>query len=159
MKNQFSILAAMLLLGTGCVPQIKPQPVACTMEAKLCPDGSYVGRTGPKCEFAPCPTVSGSGIEGQVLLGPNCPVQRIPPDPNCADRPYQATVSVQIIDGQEIMRFTTGTDGNFKVNLAPGNYLLVPVSAKIYPRGITQTVVVEKDKFTEVTISFDSGIR
>lgn len=31
------------------------EPVACTMEAKLCPDGSYVGRTGPKCEFAPCP--------------------------------------------------------------------------------------------------------
>lgn len=29
---------------------------ACTMEAKLCPDGSYVGRTGPNCEFAPCPT-------------------------------------------------------------------------------------------------------
>jgi len=30
-------------------------PVACTMEAKLCPDGSSVGRIGPKCEFAPCP--------------------------------------------------------------------------------------------------------
>ncbi|HBK33459.1 TPA: hypothetical protein DEP34_01865 [Candidatus Uhrbacteria bacterium] len=29
--------------------------VACTQEAKLCPDGSYVGRTGPKCEFAQCP--------------------------------------------------------------------------------------------------------
>lgn len=29
---------------------------ACTMEAKLCPDGSYVGRTGPNCEFSPCPT-------------------------------------------------------------------------------------------------------
>jgi hypothetical protein len=28
---------------------------ACTQEAKLCPDGSYVGRTGPNCEFAPCP--------------------------------------------------------------------------------------------------------
>lgn len=28
---------------------------ACTMEAKLCPDGSYVGRTGPKCEFSECP--------------------------------------------------------------------------------------------------------
>lgn len=33
----------------------QPQEVACTMEAKLCPDGSSVGRTGPKCEFAPCP--------------------------------------------------------------------------------------------------------
>jgi len=30
-------------------------PVACTLEAKLCPDGSYVGRIGPNCEFAPCP--------------------------------------------------------------------------------------------------------
>jgi hypothetical protein len=32
--------------------------VACTMDAKLCDDGSYVGRSGPKCEFAACPTTS-----------------------------------------------------------------------------------------------------
>lgn len=32
-------------------------PTVCTMEAKLCPDGSFVGRTGPKCEFAPCPAI------------------------------------------------------------------------------------------------------
>ena len=26
--------------------------IACTMDAKLCPDGvTYVGRSGPKCEF------------------------------------------------------------------------------------------------------------
>lgn len=29
--------------------------VACTMDAMLCPDGSYVGRTGPKCQFV-CPS-------------------------------------------------------------------------------------------------------
>lgn len=29
--------------------------VSCTLEAKLCPDGSAVGRVGPDCEFAPCP--------------------------------------------------------------------------------------------------------
>ena len=28
--------------------------VMCTMDAKLCPDGSYVSRTGPNCEFTPC---------------------------------------------------------------------------------------------------------
>ncbi len=28
---------------------------ACTQEAKVCPDGSAVGRTGPNCEFAACP--------------------------------------------------------------------------------------------------------
>jgi hypothetical protein len=30
-------------------------PQACTMEAKLCPDGTAVGRTGPNCAFAACP--------------------------------------------------------------------------------------------------------
>lgn len=33
-----------------------PNQTACTMEAKICPDGSAVGRSGPKCEFDPCPT-------------------------------------------------------------------------------------------------------
>lgn len=32
----------------------KTNEVACTMEAKQCADGSYVGRTGPNCEFSPC---------------------------------------------------------------------------------------------------------
>lgn len=27
----------------------------CTMDAKQCPDGSWVGRQPPRCEFAPCP--------------------------------------------------------------------------------------------------------
>ncbi len=29
--------------------------VFCTMDAKICPDGSSVGRQGPNCEFAACP--------------------------------------------------------------------------------------------------------
>lgn len=32
-----------------------PRTIFCTQDAKLCPDGSYVGREGPNCEFAPCP--------------------------------------------------------------------------------------------------------
>jgi hypothetical protein len=31
------------------------KPKACTQEAKQCPDGSYVSRTGPNCEFQACP--------------------------------------------------------------------------------------------------------
>ena len=37
-------------LNSGDIEQ-----VACTQEARLCPDGSYVGRIGPKCEFEACP--------------------------------------------------------------------------------------------------------
>lgn len=35
---------------------IEEEAILCTMDARQCPDGSYVGRTGPTCEFV-CPTV------------------------------------------------------------------------------------------------------
>ena len=42
-----------------CVKQIQKdkddKSVACTLEAKLCPDGSSVGRVGPNCAFKACP--------------------------------------------------------------------------------------------------------
>jgi translocator protein len=31
------------------------ETVFCTQDAKLCPDGSYVGRSGPDCAFDVCP--------------------------------------------------------------------------------------------------------
>lgn len=43
------------------------EPVACTMEAKLCPDGSYVGRVGPNCEFEACPIPEGAQFEDGVI--------------------------------------------------------------------------------------------
>lgn len=30
-------------------------PIACTMDAKMCPDGTYVGRIPPNCDFEVCP--------------------------------------------------------------------------------------------------------
>ncbi len=67
-KKIFIGLATFLLLaGAGCVakdtgnqqnPPAEPEPVFCTQEAKQCPDGSYVGRTGPNCEFTACPQAS-----------------------------------------------------------------------------------------------------
>jgi hypothetical protein len=55
-----SILALLLAcLVSACAGKSTPPPTdtpqACTKEAKVCPDGSIVGRTGPSCEFAPCP--------------------------------------------------------------------------------------------------------
>jgi len=65
----FSVVALFLL--AGCL-QTNP-PRACTEEAKLCPDGSYVGRTGPNCEFAPCPnTTNCTCPQGYILEGDTC---------------------------------------------------------------------------------------
>ena len=41
--------------------------VACTADAKQCSDGSYVGRSGPNCEFV-CPTVTSISTEIQAKI-------------------------------------------------------------------------------------------
>lgn len=51
--------------STVTVPSI-PVAQACTMEAKICPDGTAVGRSGPSCEFSPCPPETGEQSEGQT---------------------------------------------------------------------------------------------
>ncbi len=37
--------------------------IMCTMDARMCPDGSYVGRQGPDCQFQLCP--DGSDVNDQ----------------------------------------------------------------------------------------------
>ncbi len=53
MKKLFFIIIVSLLL-TACAAS-KSNVAVCTKEAKLCPDGTAVGRIGPNCEFAACP--------------------------------------------------------------------------------------------------------
>lgn len=59
-KNLFITSVLILFCGVLCFIFIdfpdKTHEVFCTMEAKLCPDGSYVGRTPPNCEFSRCPS-------------------------------------------------------------------------------------------------------
>lgn len=37
--------------------------VMCTQEVKMCSDGSYVGRTGANCAFAPCPKGTDTDVD------------------------------------------------------------------------------------------------
>jgi len=143
-----------------------PPPKACTLEAKQCPDGSYVSRTGPNCEFAACPGISpipteGKGIVGgTVTLGPTCPVERIPPDPKCADKPYQSTIEVRITGNNKIVATTQSDNkGAFQVSLSPGQYDINATSGAVFPRCSTSTVIVESDKTVTRDLSCDTGIR
>jgi len=58
MKTFLIFIAAAVFVFAGVfVSQnfFAEKSVYCTQEAKLCSDGSYVGRTGPNCEFSLCP--------------------------------------------------------------------------------------------------------
>ena len=48
-------VAQTFLFKNTAVPVV-PEGMACTMDAMMCPDGSYIGRIGPNCEFV-CPAL------------------------------------------------------------------------------------------------------
>ncbi|HOX97514.1 MAG TPA: hypothetical protein PL066_04165 [bacterium] len=54
-------------------PPLNEAPIACTMDAKICPDGSAVGRTAPDCEFAPCPGESAQKCDSCPMLSQPSP--------------------------------------------------------------------------------------
>lgn len=63
MKELLLGVVLIILLGLGsflyqnAIKENSPAgPIACTLEARVCPDGSAVGRTGPSCEFEACPS-------------------------------------------------------------------------------------------------------
>lgn len=67
----FKILA-IILIGLMAITAFSgcTQPTACTEEAKICPDGSAVGRNPAlNCEFDPCPA-TGSGADSGTIPMP-----------------------------------------------------------------------------------------
>ena len=148
-----------------------PQPpgggVACTEEAKICPDGSAVGRTGPNCQFV-CPGGGGgsilpytSGIRGTIMLGPTCPVERDPPDPNCADKPYKTQVAIYRASdlAHAIVQTQSDAQGKFETSLPPGQYSVGVGERTSMPSCPSTAVAVAPDVYTSVVINCDSGIR
>ncbi len=51
----------------------KPPVKGCSLEARICPDGSAVGRTGPNCEFTPCPQITTTPTPTPNLINESSP--------------------------------------------------------------------------------------
>ncbi len=49
------LAALLLLLLAACGT---PEPIACMEDAKVCPDGTTLSRTGPDCSFPDCPALA-----------------------------------------------------------------------------------------------------
>ena len=170
-KIIFGILIFFALVGLGVLGVFfgreSEEQVFCTQEAKLCPDGSYVGRTGPKCEFAECPTNNGggqgilpyqSGIEGTVLRGPMCPVVRVGEE--CPDAPYETEVIVRRASSEKVFAsIKSGKDGKFLINLPPGDYIVNAVNNCISKTCSDVSVAVGPDRVENIIVSCDTGIR
>ena len=107
---------------------------------------------------APTLTPSDSGVDGAVTIGPMCPVVQV--GNPCPNKPYQAEISVLSSSGRtEVLQLRTNADGLFHQVLAPGVYILHPLSPGAMPHSADIPFVVQPHSFTHVEVIYDSGIR
>jgi len=101
----------------------------------------------------------GTGIHGTVTLGPTCPVEKVG-EPPCVT-PYAATLVITSAEDDSVVaRVSSGPDGAFSVDVPPGDYVIVPQpGGDPYPTGTPVEVTVEAGAYTEIEVSYDSGIR
>jgi hypothetical protein len=97
------------------------------------------------------------GIAVLALRGPICPVAD--DGQACDDQPHQAWIDIRDGDGRRVIRIRTDEEGRFRVGLVAGQYRLVPESGDPFPVASPRDVEVSPGAFTEVTVSFDTGIR
>lgn len=96
-----------------------------------------------------------SGIDGTVVAGPTCPVET--EESPCPDRPVaDATVTAS---GRPAKRTTrTDDDGSFRMRLPNGSYDVTAKSEDVLFCE-TRPVRVYRNRYTDVTITCDTGIR
>ncbi|MDO8583751.1 MAG: hypothetical protein Q7R83_01070 [bacterium] len=170
MKNIFILVGALAFFGAGCsTPISPPSGRACTLEAKICPDGSAVGRTGPNCEFSVCPTsatstsITGTGtFVGTMTIGPICPVERV--DQPCLPTPEMfAAHKVFIYNVDRSKLITTlipDAKGNFTTVLPEGAYTVDVVHQAVgFVRGAPSTVTIISGETVTISMDIDTGIR
>jgi hypothetical protein len=116
--------------------------------------GLLVGGCGASDLLQP---TANQGIEGMVSIGPMCPVQTI--DDPCPDAPYEAWIEVSTAMGGFVTRVRSAEDGTFRIGLRPGRYVLDPETDGRLPMAAEQTADVVRGAYTQVQISYDSGIR
>ena len=98
-----------------------------------------------------------SGIEGRVLLGPQCPV--VTEESPCPDEPVAAEVVAMRLEDHETFSVRSGSDGRFRLALPPGDYevqALVTAGA-MFAKPVN--VTVPPGEFVRVEVPLDTGIR
>jgi hypothetical protein len=103
-----------------------------------------------------------SGARGDVTAGPVCPVESVPPEPQCAPRGFKTTIRVRTTKSTHklVKKVQSHDDGSFKARLRPGSYVLEPASGSGgRPSCQSQQVRVKAHRFVRVHLDCDTGIR
>lgn len=105
------------------------------------------------------PTTETGTVSGKAMLGPICPVMRVPPEPGCSDKPYQGKLELITTSGILVSQFLTDANGNFTLNALPGAYTINSPRETMLPRCTSQAFQVISGGKVDTSVSCDTGIR
>jgi hypothetical protein len=101
-----------------------------------------------------------TGVHVTALAGPVCPVETVPPDPACEPKPVP-NVRIAILDANsDDHGGVLDATGRLFVELKPGAYTINADGVAGFMNGPeAQRAIVEEGRITEVTLTYDTGIR
>ena len=115
------------------------------------------------------PKVSENGfLEGKIIIGPICPVERLPPDPKCqaTEETYKAwPIAVWKNDRTKVARIVTKADGTYRIELSKGSYIVDLEKQHDFAerdfggKGLPATITINSSETTKLDIDIDTGIR
>ena len=125
----------------------------------IVPGGLLVVVLGCSTGASPVPKAH---VTGNATARPTCPVETVPPDPNCAPRAIpDAVIVVTAPTGGEVARTKTATDGSFAFDLPSGQYVLVPGEVQgLFGRPAPSPFsVAAGGPSISLDVQYDTGIR
>lgn len=103
--------------------------------------------------------VPDSGVAGRVWVGPTCPV--VQEGAECPDQPLEADLEVAGSSGRIVARVRSASDGSYRIPLAPGTYVLTPLTPGDagLPSAPPLPIEVTAGAWLALDVHYDSGIR
>lgn len=104
-------------------------------------------------------------LAGKVSIGPICPVETIPPKPECSPSPETYASREFLVLSSDtkktIASFHADGGGNYSISLPPGSYVVVSAKTGIgyMSKDLPQTIVIKANQTMALNIDVDTGIR
>jgi len=102
-------------------------------------------------------------LEGTIHIGPICPVERIPPDPQCKPSPETFAawpISIYTPDNKKTATVVPDADGHFVLQLPAGTYIIdLEKHQPIGGNNLPATIKISSGKTTTFDVDIDTGIR
>jgi hypothetical protein len=102
-------------------------------------------------------------LTGTITIGPLCPVEMFPPDPNCqpTEAVYKAwPIGVWTVDEKSKLGILEpNLDGTYTFELPEGNYFVDLEIQHIFGTTLPETIKIEPNETVFLDIVIDTGIR